>query len=669
MSEDTWIGTITLADLLGVSRQAAHKAVKRRRVRGCAVLTRVEQGALGQGGLRFEVALSSLPEAVQRAFWDGFGNDFQGDHATALIAVASPVVGCGYVPAPNQSERVNRVYRIIQEALDAPRGSPERKVEVLRAAKKWSVGETTIYRWLRDHEAAGGDSNSFARRRPSDAGRRRVSVSREFDAAWIEAGHDPAELPALGDAIDHQIKRAWASSAQRAGQSRVRKVAIGLFRRDLAARGIELPASAFQISDRRIKAPSEKYRLLDVRENDRKRWDDMKPRITRDATGLEPMAIVVMDVKPLDNIVRRADGTTAWPKMIAFQDWGTHRVFRYFVLLAKGEGVRQEHVVDAFMAMVSHPDWGFPQQLYRDNGSEFAVFDKIRDALALINDPNVRTIVNAKPYSGASKPIESKFASLDRAVFSQMMGWAGGNRLDKKTQTVGKPPAPYHGSFEDFVREADYRIADYENDTIGSGAFEGRSPAGWFAAKLEAGWRAVRVDPLALEASFARHETRRVDRGAVSIGGQLFRHPELPNGETVTIALPYQRGSTPMVSLPGFGWASLQTDMPFLPGDIAGAVEAGRMQQRSERAARGLRRTVAPIAPTEALAPNVVALPGRASRAPLIDLAMSEEAKSFAGARIEAASKEAEEQTEAEQAKARRKRLVAMLGKKYASGK
>lgn len=640
-----WLSTLDFADLTGTSRQAAHKAAVRAsrglKWRGVSLRCRTVKGRVGKAGIHYEIELSSLPLPLQEAYW---GDD-----------LPLPAIGCGYRPAPNQGERANYRYRVIQEAIEAPRGSPERKAEVLRASTKWNEPVRTIYRWIERLERSGGDSNALARKLPSDAGVRRVWVSRQFDAAWIASKRPTDELAAISDEIDLLIRRVWASPAQRAGWEQVRRDTLTLFKRDLRLRGIELPAPAFYVSQRRI-MEAQSARLLDVRENDRKRWDDMKPRITRDASGLAPMEIVVMDVKPLDCIVRRADGSTTWPKMIAFMDWGTHRVFRYFVLLAPGEGVRQEHVIEAFKAMVSHPEWGFPQKLYRDNGTEFAMFDKIRAALELINDPGARTIISAKPYSGASKPIESKFATLDRFVFSQMLGWAGGNRMDKKTQNVGKPPKPYHGTFEQFCIEANERIEVFETIAIKSGYFKGRSPADWYVAKVEAGWRPVRVDPLALEAAFARHDTRRVDRGTVSIGGKLYRHPELPNGETVSIALPYQRDALPMVDLPDFGWAVLQLDMPYLPMELAGAVASGRDQRDNERAARQRRRQLQPIAPTEVHAANVTQLPTRAAPAPLIDLDMSSEASRFAGARIEDARRRDAEPDEAARRRAREDR-------------
>lgn len=475
--------------------------------------------------------------------------------------------------------------------------------------------------------------NALGRKRPSDAGQRRVWISRKFDVAFVAAGHSVELLPELGDAMTLLIKRGWTSPAQRAGWKQVRRVVLVAFQQELDARGLSVPKAGLYLSKRRV-METEHYRDVDIHANDRKRYDDRKPRIRRNNALFLPMQQVVMDVKPLDNIVRRPDGSTTWPKMIAFMDAGTHRVFRHFVLLPPGEGVRQEHVADAFIRMVMHPEWGFPQQLYRDNGTEFAVLNMVRDALALINEPGARTIINAKPYSGASKPIESKFAVLDRFVFSQMGGWAGGNRMNKKTQTVGKPPAPYMGSFEEFAGEADERIEVFEHEEIGSGPFKGQSPIGVFNTRVAEGWRPLMVDPISLDAAFCKRDTRRVDRGAVSIGGTLYRHPELPNGRTVPIALPWRRDAMPLVDIPGLGWAVLSADMHFLPGEIAGAIESGRMQQRAESATRQRRKEAPPLDLGAIHSAKVIALPNRAAPAPILDVLASQQAQEMAAARI-----------------------------------
>jgi len=625
-----WLDADTFAALAGVSSRHARRifeaSVRGERWQGVRLSLRAIRGRGGAAGRRYEVSAASLPESYQRALRADLEPSYD---ASEIVALASPE---RRRPAGNQGRVIEARWRVIEDALAHPARTAERAAEIARAAKKWGHSVRTVQRWISDLEASGGDANALARRKPSHAGLARVVVSRRFDKAFFAAGYGADLLQELGARVDQLTKAAWASPAQRAGWKFVRREIVTAFKRECREREITLPAAAFYLSRRRV-IQAEHYRRVDIYRNDRKRFDDAKPRIRRDNSKFAPMQQVVMDVKPLDNIVQRPDGSTTWPKMIAFMDTGTHRIFTHFVLLPPGEGVRQEHVIQAFLEMVAHPQWGLPQQLYRDNGTEFAVFDMIRDALELVAEPGQRPIVNAKPYSGASKPIESKFAVLDRFVFSQMGGWAGGNRMNKKTQTVGKPPAPYAGGFDDFVAEANMRILDFESWEIGSGPFKGRSPAGIYQDHVAAGWRPVRVHQDALDAAFCKRDTRRVDRGAVSIQGTLYRHPELPNGRTVTIALPYRRGALPLADLGELGWAYLIPDMLHLPGDIAGAIESGRLQSRDARDVAQLGREAGPIGLGRNIADRVTALPTRAAPAPLIDVLMSNEARSMADAR------------------------------------
>lgn len=654
MSE-TWISTEDFQQVTGLPERTARWRIRRafqgNQSHAFPLEVRATRGRGGRSGVRYEVALSSLSEDAQRLYRSAHPDI---DVCTVLCSEprhtsetacsagrAISIEASAFKVAPNQGERIARKWRIIEDVVQHPRGSSERAAEIDRASQKWRVPVRTIQGWITKFERAGGDINALGRARPANAGIARIAVSRKFDGAFVAAGHSTDELAELGEIVTTLIKRGWTSPAQRAGWKAVRREVVTAFKRELAARGVELPAKALHLSQRRI-MEAQHYRIVDIRANDRKRYDDMKPRIRRDNSQFEPMAQIVMDVKPIDNIVCRADGSTTWPKMIGFMDTGTHRLFRYFVMLAPGEGVRQEHIAEAFIAMVTHPEWGFPQQLYRDNGSEFFILDMVREALALINDPGARTIINAKPYSGASKPIESKFAVLDRFVFSQMGGWAGGNRMNKKTQTVGKPPKPYEGNFDQFVQEANERIEVFEHEEIGSGPFQGKSPQQIFADHVASGWRPVRVDPILLDSAFCKRDTRRVDRGALSIDGTRYLHPELPNGQTVPIALPWRRGALPLVKLPDLGWAVLQPEMHYLPGDIAGAIATARAQQRNDRRTRQLGHEAPPLDLASNHRDRVTALPTRAAPAPLIDLQMSEEAAKFAGARIENAAREAE---------------------------
>lgn len=690
-SSEIWLSSKHFAELVDISRRKATQALCRaiggRPWRGTNLRVRVVTGRGGKSSECYEVALSSLSVELQSRFWGlsearpdtcailahvspGAASHTRSNiervsteaGATMLVQPLNEHPGRVGEVAPDQSERIEYRWRVIQEALAEPKRSTARRVEIERASRKWSVPVRTVERWIADLEASGGDVNALGRKKPEGAGVRRVHVSRRFDKGFVAAGNAPETLPELGERIDQLLRAAWASKTQRAGWKQVRREVATAFVRELRERGLAVPAYRADalISQRRV-MEAQPYRIVDIYANDRKRFDDMKPRIRRDNSRFGPMEQVVMDVKPLDCTVRRADGTTTWPKMIGFMDTGTHRIFRHFVLLDKGEGVRQEHVADAFIRMVMDPEWGFPLQLYRDNGMEFAVLDMVRSALAMLNEPGARTIISAKPYSGASKPIESKFAVLDTFVFSQMGGYAGGNRMNKKTQTVGKPPAPYPGSFEEFVDEANERIAIFEHQEIGSGPFKGQSPQGCYAAHVANGWRPVMVDPLALDAAFCKRSTGRVDRGAVRFASNLWRHPELPNGQKITLALPWRRGAAPLAQLPGIGWVALQPDLPYLPGEIDGAIESARMQKRNEQRVRAMRKAAGTIDLEQNRRDNVMAFPKRVAPAPIMDALASQQALEMAAARRAGDEAVAALPSEAERRRARRMRVTEML--------
>ncbi len=69
---------------------------------------------------------------------------------------------------------------------------------------------------------------------------------------------------------------------------------------------------------------------------------------------------VIGDVHPADIYYTRADGSTATAKLIAWPDVANHRLRVLPVFLEKGEGVRQEHVIQSFIEMAGDPLWACP---------------------------------------------------------------------------------------------------------------------------------------------------------------------------------------------------------------------------------------------------------------------------------------------------------------------
>ncbi|MFZ4605225.1 MAG: hypothetical protein ACOYM5_03110 [Caulobacter sp.] len=607
MSEASYLGVDEFAASAGFSRQAASKALARAAAghpwRGHHLEVRQVHGRGGKHGLRYQVSLTSLSEAL-------------GDDLSELMELPC---GEGAIPLPaaNQGAVVGERWAIIKDALDYPPGA-KRAAAVKAAATASRKGERTLRKWIADYEKHG--LHGLARRQPVNAGQARIHVSRAFDRAFRAAGHDEATLAEIGDHMEGRIKAIWASRAEAGGATNVQLFAEHELWKACRTRGIEVPEAALRLSRRHVERFAY-FRQVNLWRNNRKAFEDGKPRIQRDWTALAPMARIVGDVKHLDVIVTRPDGSTAWPKIVGFQDSGTGRVFFYPLLLPSRDGVRQEHVIEAFIAMVSDPEWGFPSGLYLDNGTEFKCFERLRPALALVNKEAGREIIYAKPYNASAKSVENAFKRLDTYLFSCLPGYAGGERMRKKTQTVGKPPTPWPGTWESFCHTISVMLVAF-NDRPYRRRDGKASATERFRAKVTEGWRPTLIDPRLLDAGFCTRETRDVDRGVIKIGGERIHNEEthaLPHGMTVAIALPWRRGAAPLFQRLDGTWSQLTMDAPY-PGEwVEGAQDAGRRQQRFVKGVKARAKEAGEFDPVAATLEQAgrhrpVELPGRPNR-------------------------------------------------------
>lgn len=571
MQAETWLTSAAFAEAEQISVQAARAALRKARQgqtwRGRRLEVRVMPTSGGRAGVSYLVKRTD-------------------PHPTPESQSLS-------VCTPRADPKTIKKFEVIQEVAEEP--TRIRTLAIKRAALSAGVSERTVHRWLKRYEAHG--IRGLGRVQPSNAGKPRILVSRAFDEAAREAGASDQTLGVIARGIQQTLRGLWASRAEQAGGGEVRRLAEHALLELCEAHSIQVPADAVRLSRRYVERFAA-YRVVNQRRNDRKAFDDAKPRIRRDWTGLLPMERVVADVKHLDVIVQREDGSPAWPKIIAFMDAGTGRVFVHPVLLERGEGVRQEHVIEAFLAMVSAEGWGFPQGLYLDNGTEFAALAKIDGALQLVNSPGARTIIYARPYNASAKPIESLFARLDRHVFCLLPGYAGANRMAKKTQTVGKPPHPYPGDWCEFCRTLAGLIHAHNHRPVGGGR-GGRSPQDWLAQKSAEGWRPAQVDAVALDAAFADSDSRRVDRGVLKIGGKRYTHASLtalPSRTVVDLALPWRRGAQPLAKLGG-AWVYLEPETLYPARWIEGARESERRQRRQASHVAGLAKEAPDVDP------------------------------------------------------------------------
>ena len=360
--------------------------------------------------------------------------------------------------------------------------------------------------------------------------------------------------------------------------------------------------------------PERRYRVVAIHEQDAKRWhDEYRPRVHRARAGRWPMEIVTGDVHPMDVLLPRPDGSTFTAKLVAFEDSATARMFVYPVFLEKGEGVRQEHVAEAFAAMAADPQWGVPQTLYLDNGSEYNCAALVEDAMRRVaqiralqgdGEPSAaraRLIVKALPYNAAAKSIESMFSALERGVFSMLPGWIGGNRMAKKTANVGRAPQPYPHGKEAFLQDLRNALIAYETHPQ-TGQLNGRSPRQAFEEAWKGGWRPIAVSRGAIRAAFARDETRTVRQGSFTYGKGSRRYTArelwgLPAGTRLHLRIPVFGGldAIPVMNPDGSLLCIAAPERAYDRLDPEGAREAGRRQSAALAELAELRAEAEPL--------------------------------------------------------------------------
>jgi hypothetical protein len=577
-SSASWIDVDQFSKIATITPQAARKALRNAETglswRNHFLKVQQVHRTGGAAGKSWRVLVESLPRDLRDKFESQRPDTFR--------------------VAKNQSQRIAQRLTAIEQVMMVEPLTQEWRLQIEVAAATAGVTPETIKEWLDRLEVAEGDINALGWKQPSNAGQRRVHVSRIFDKAFLAVGYSDAELAELGDHADNLSRAAWASPVQRAGWRSVQREVKTSLQRHCANIYPLVISTNIHVSKRRIWEHRE-FRIVDVRAHNRKAFNDGAPCIARDYRQLKPMDFVVMDCKHCDTVFELSDGRRVWSKEISFVDLATMRKFCYFVFPGKGKKVRQEHVVLAFLAMVRDPLWGFPHVIYRDNGSEFKILDLLRECLLQLGDNGPRCIINALPYAAQSKPIEGAFAAHDQQIVSQMTGWAGGNRHKAMSSAVGKPTPPYEGSFEDYVQEYQNRLKDQEAKPFASGNFKGKSPRQLMAEHVQMGWRAVQVGECALHSAFAKDVVFTIRQGKIRYKELVLVHPDLPRGGKITGAISFDPNALPTVRLPDGRWLLLEEEHRYHPLDVAGARESSARKQRDNRNVSELKKSAGEI--------------------------------------------------------------------------
>ena len=657
-----WLTTRELAALAGVDVRIVKRAAKAGRWRGAALCVRQINNVAGRGKT-WQIHADNLPPDLRQAWYQRRGLDLHAPGEAPAQSSSPPLDACmdarlqdvGGRAAPvcsgrsgtkaegrpkgrggardrvhNDPERRAALARF-KEALLAPivahpAGSAGRKAAIdARLAtpvtfpdgRQKRLSRPTLYRWLRAFEQ--GRMSGLLVKRRRDAGRGRCILSRAFDARF--GGLPAAELAALTDRLTRYINSQWASGQH--GWRRISEQAASALyewlkasdspaiRAALAGLGEAELRRIVRVPRPKVEAARE-FGLLAIARQDAKHWDDRyQPRIRRAYDDLAPMSIVVGDVHPMDVMLKRADGSTVYPRAIAWHCVGTNRLWYSLIALQKGEGIRREHIGASFASLCQA--WGLPRLLYLDNGSEYkweemlAAFSDIArlsqrhmqvSGLDTGQDPEVAELVRQRracvlrsaPYNAAGKPrIEGLFGLMEQGYMRLLPGWTGGERLDKKTHNVGREPRPYPRPWAEFHADIDTLLEAYHKRP--QAGLAGESPNERYNRHIRAGWHKTTLSPDALRLAMSFRARRTADRGRVrfALPGRdpvhYYHDRLLPlTGQKLDIRVSVWAPDCCFVmDKAGHVLCVARPEVSYHPLDPAGCIERGRRRRQLTR--------------------------------------------------------------------------------------
>ena len=495
--------------------------------RGAELVVREIQAQGGNSGKQYEVLVSSLPSDLQARF-------------KALSRADKDRL------TPQQSDKAKIVadwrYTTLLPVFQTEKGSSARRDAVKFVSSQhhadWNgkpkrLSERIIYDLVSKYELYG--LQGLKPKLRSDKGITRIVVSKVWDKAVAGRIPQDHQLEIL-DALKQQIRGYWSSNAA----YRTVRLLSGEYLKTLTkAHG---KRSGYYPSDADLKRicvlqpgmiyAEAHYRKVAELRTDRKKIADNAPYISRKVVGEEPMKYVVCDVHHLNVYIRREDGTDATPKLIAFLDWTTGRIFAGLVFFENRGGVINLDNIQTIKAMFKDTAFGVPQHIFGDNGSEYNFLDSLDDALQLNirvrpkselkNEISAdRSLHRAIPYNARSKAIEAEFGRFSQAVLRPLTGYIGDDRMNMPTHQLGKKAKPFPGSIEEF-QKLFYSLLEAYHHMPRGGQYGGKSAHEIFNHWVESGWQATVLSDNDMVGLWTKPETRVVDRGRISVGGRHF---------------------------------------------------------------------------------------------------------------------------------------------------
>lgn len=636
-----WLSSKELAALAGIHKRKASNACKR-----CLEGDTWRGGTLEvrrKDGKEYELNAHSLPPDLF-AKWLATQSKLSAPVQEPVQLPATLENQPAKLAAPESIEEAKWKRALIEPALAYPARSRARgsfikdiaaREHTKPGGKSVRIAERTLFQWLERYESHGLQGLVRQRRREEA----RVLITKKWDSECPLPADSKSSIKA---AIETYIKSLWGKAnpgwpyVAHLGQSKLIRLSLEAGWPDASLENCKLT--------RHFVEKFESWGLVHTSKKDAKRlFDQHRPRIIRDHSLLLPMQEVVGDVHPVDINVTRPDGSTATPRLIAWYDVATHRIFATLTLLDKDTGITRADVWASFAAMVE--TWGLPERLYLDNGSEYngrkrrygkGVLDGLITGFNTLSAINLSMrelmgelyreftaelvaiprsdspdqeqvhavekrgggVTRSQPYNAPGKiGIEGAFASLEK-VMAMLDGYIGGNRMKKRTPKLGKETSAW-GSAAEFEATFTHALAFWHNkEQVGN--LKGKSPNEAYADALNAGWRAASVDRATLIYAMSETLQRTVQTRGVEVDGQWYENDVFAGLRTQKITLRYASWAPErIVYAPNFpdpeGSTWIDRAKVWHPHDLAGAKSASARNGKLLNHISSLKAEIVPL--------------------------------------------------------------------------
>ena len=429
-NSDVWLSVSEGANILGVTVRAVQQACKKvLDGKNKKYIVRVD---VGNGGEQYKILLSSLPVEAQQRYW---ANSLEVEvvEPAPMSASEAEIEAEIYSRAPQWArDKADKYLNILKATEGMKRSELQNFVAVWNQKRPdFKTSYQSVYRMRKIYEEQGvsGLLAGYGKR----AGESTVNDDwfEYFKSQYLVEGG-----PSLRSCWIYTLGYAQRQNAE------------------ISPDTFPSPA-AF---DRRLKREIPESSICLAREGYMKYNRKFAPYIDRDYTDVKAGSVWVSDHAQVDVAVLMPNGKICFPWVTAWRCFKTSKWLGWNLHM---ESPNSDHIFMAFYHGALNV--GIPEHLYIDNGKDYRSKDFAggRKHVKVLVDEGKTTAMVAQlgitphfslPYGAQSKPIERDFLKNKTYLSKHMVGYRGGNVVERPEKLQDEIKKGLIMPFEEFAK-------------------------------------------------------------------------------------------------------------------------------------------------------------------------------------------------------------------------